>query len=68
MADATASTKQRPEKPDEEKYKAELAEAEKEWKAAQDKLVCRSLLYMSSPDPLAKMPLEDGYAYMILLS
>ena len=39
MADAAASAKQRPEKPDEDKYKAELAEADKEWKAAQDKLV-----------------------------
>ena len=32
--------KSRPEKPDEEKYKAELAKAEKEYAAAQEKLVC----------------------------
>ena len=48
MADAIAPAKQRPEKPDEEKFKAELAEAEKEWKAAQDKLVCIPLTSCSS--------------------
>ena len=47
MADTAASTKPRPEKPDEEKFKAELAEAEKEWKAAQEKLV--SNLYCRRP-------------------
>lgn len=35
--------KARPEKPDEEKYKIDLARAEKEHAAAQEKLVC--LLY-----------------------
>lgn len=34
------STKPRPEKPDEAKYKADLEEAEKNHKAAQAKLVC----------------------------
>ena len=32
--------KSRPDKPDEEKYKSELAKAEKEHAAAQEKLVC----------------------------
>ena len=40
-ADTTEKAhKSRPEKPDEEKYKSELAQAEKEHTAAQDKLVC----------------------------
>ena len=38
--------KSRPEKPDEEKYKAELAKAEKEHAAAQEKLVCLLLSFM----------------------
>ena len=38
MADA-ATHKARPEKPDEEKYKTDLAKAEKEHAAAQEKLV-----------------------------
>ena len=42
MAETAPAIKQRPEKPDEAKFKAELAEAEKEWKAAQEKLVCIS--------------------------
>lgn len=43
-ADAAASQEKqqnvRPEKPDEDKYKEDLAKAEKEHQAAQDKLVC----------------------------
>jgi hypothetical protein len=39
MAEAASTTKTRPEKPDEEKFKIDLAKAEKEWKAAQEKLV-----------------------------
>ena len=34
------SIKSKPEKPDEEKYKQDLAKAEKEHTAAQEKLVC----------------------------
>jgi hypothetical protein len=37
--DAEKTPKQRPEKPDEEKYKADLAEAEKSHKTVMDKLV-----------------------------
>ena len=42
----TATHKVKPEKPDEEKYKAALAKAEKELSAAQEKHV--SMLYSSS--------------------
>lgn len=34
------TSKVKPEKPDEEKYKADLAKAEKEHAAAQERLVC----------------------------
>lgn len=44
MADAASAIRQKPEKPDEEKFKAEVTEAEKEWKAAQDKLVRKLLV------------------------
>lgn len=39
--DAEKTPKQRPEKPDEDKYKVDLAEAEKAHKAVMDKLVRR---------------------------
>jgi hypothetical protein len=37
------SSKVKPEKPDEEKYKADLAKAEKEHAAVQERLVCLPL-------------------------
>jgi hypothetical protein len=50
-ADATAPQEKqqnvRPEKPDEEKYKEDLAKAEKEHQAAQDKLVRLDILNIS---------------------
>ena len=36
-----ATTVQKPERPDEEAFKAELAKAEKDLKASQERLVCR---------------------------
>ena len=48
--------KARPEKPDEEKYKADLANAEKEHTAAQERLV--SLLYGTRP---VRMTSHLGY-------
>lgn len=39
MADTATTPRPRPEKPDEEKYKTDLAQAEKELKAVQEKLV-----------------------------
>ncbi len=41
VADADSTSKARPEKPDETKYKADLEQAEKNHKAAQAKFVCR---------------------------
>lgn len=50
-ADATAPQEKqqnaRPEKPDEDKYKEDLAKAEKEHQAAQEKLVCDCILKLS---------------------
>lgn len=50
-ADATATQEKqqnvRPEKPDEDKYKEDLAKLEKEHQAAQDKLVCFAILKLS---------------------
>ena len=43
MADTASTPKPRPEKPDEEKYKVDLAQADKELKAAQEKLVSCSI-------------------------
>jgi hypothetical protein len=46
MADpAPAEPRVKPTKPDEEAYKASLAQAEKEHTAAQEKLVCLILLF-----------------------
>lgn len=47
-ADATPSKQQivKPEKPEEDKYKEDLAKAEKEHTAAQDKLVGRIALHL----------------------
>ena len=41
---AASTTSTKPEKPDETKYKADLAAAEKAHAAAQEKFVCRFLL------------------------
>lgn len=41
--------KTRPEKPDEAKYKADLAKSEKEHAVAQEKEVCRPLSTVHSP-------------------
>lgn len=50
-ADATAPQEKqqhvRPEKPDEDKYKEDLAKAEKEHQAAQEKLVCTNIFDIS---------------------
>ena len=43
-APAPAESRVKPTKPDEEAYKASLAQAEKEHTAAQEKLVCLNLL------------------------
>jgi len=41
-SNAEKTHKSKPEKPDEEKYKADLAKAEKEHAASQERLVCLS--------------------------